>query len=289
ASAAREAMKANRALVDVPVGELAVIRDLAIPAPGGGTIPARLFDPRERRSPGPVMVFFHGGGFVFGDLDSHAPICAEIARQLDLPVVAVDYRLAPEHPWPAAPDDCETAARWIATAPDALDRAPTGLVCVGDSAGGVLAIVTTLALRDTPAAVPVIAQCPIYPVADIAGDYPSYSEFAEGYGLERDGMDWFNACYQADPAHWRAAPLRLSQAGMPPTLVVTAALDPLRDQGRAYAAACVNAGVPTVFREAAGMIHGFLNIRRAAPSAATDIAGCLATLKGIITEAEQAR
>jgi acetyl esterase len=287
-AAAREMAAATRTLTDVPAADLALIRDLAIPRADGATIPARLYDARETRGAGPVLVFFHGGGFVIGDLDSHQPICTEIARVLDIPVVAIAYRLAPEHPWPAAPDDCEAAARWIATAPAALGRTPTGLVCAGDSAGGALAIVTTLALRDRPAAVPVIAQWPIYPVADFAVAYPSYAAFAEGYFLERDGMDWFNACYQADPAHWRAAPLRTSQAGLPPTLVVTASLDPLRDQGRAYAAACVAAGVPTVFREAAGAIHGFVNMRKAIPSVAGDIAGCLAVLKAMITETETA-
>ena len=286
--AAREMSAAMRTLTDVPAADLALIRNLAIPGPDGATIPARLYDARETRAPGPLLVFFHGGGFVIGNLDSHEPICTEIARVLDIPVVAIDYRLAPEHPWPAAPDDCEAAARWIASAPAALGRTPTGLVCAGDSAGGVLAIVTALALRDAPAAAPVIAQWPIYPVADFAVDYPSYTEFSEGYFLERAGMDWFSACYRADISHWRAAPLRINQAGMPPTLVITAGLDPLRDQGRAYAAACVEAGVPTVYREAKGNIHGFVNMRKAIPSAADDIAGCLTVLKAMIAEAEAA-
>lgn len=286
---ARKAMTAMRGLADVEVGELAVVRNIAIPGTHGADIPLRLYDPREHRTPGPVLVYFHGGGFVIGDLDSHEPICAEIARMLDMPVVAVDYRLAPENAWPAAPDDCEAAARWVASNPAELDRAVTSLVLAGDSAGGTLTIVTALALRDAPAPVPVIAQWPIYPLADLNGDYPSYDQFADGYFLTREGMNWFGDCYRSDPTHWRGSPMLLDQAGMPPTLVVTASLDPLRDQGRAYAAATIRAGVPTVYREAVGNIHGFCNMRRAIPSSQGDIAGCLVALKEIVAEAEGAR
>ena len=284
APAARELMKGMRDLSDAPVGELAVIRDLAAPEPGGD-VPLRLFDARAERDSGPALVYFHGGGFVFGDLDSHAPLCAEIARVLDLPVIAVDYRLAPENRWPAAPDDCEAAARWIAGSPDALGHQVDGLVLAGDSAGGTLTIVTALALRDQPAAVPVLAQWPIYPLVDKVEKFDSYRQFANGYLLTSAGMAWFDDCYRADIAHWRGAPILADQAGMPPTLVVTASLDPLRDQGRAYAAATALAGVPTVYREAEGTIHGFVNLRKALPSAAGDIAGCLAMLKPMIAEA----
>ncbi|MDB5690913.1 MAG: alpha/beta hydrolase [Sphingomonas bacterium] len=286
---ARRTMLANRSLVDVEIGDLAIRRDLAIPGEGGRDIPARLYDPREARAPGPVLVFFHGGGFVLGDLDSHDPICADIARRLDLPVVAVDYRLAPEHRWPAAPDDCEKAARWIAAGPAELGRGVSSLVLAGDSAGGTLTIVTALALRDTPAKVPVIAQWPIYPAVDRDSDYPSFERFGDGYFLTREGMRWFAEAYAADPGHWRSSPLLADQAGMPPTLVITAGLDPLRDQGRAYAAATIRAGVPTVFREAVGNIHGFCNFRKAIPSSEGDIAGALTVLKAIIAEAEADR
>ncbi|MEH3106078.1 MAG: alpha/beta hydrolase [Sphingomonas fennica] len=285
AVAARAQMVANVPLLDQPVGPLATVADLAAPAPGGGTIPLRLFDARAERGAGPVVVFFHGGGWVVGDLDTHAPFCAEMARVLDLPVVAVDYRLAPEHRWPAAPDDCEAAARWIAGSPAALGRTVTGLVTVGDSAGGNLAVVTAMALRDQPAAVPVLVQAPVYPSVDRAESYGSYADYGDGYLLSRDGMDWFKEVYAPDLDHWRGAPLHADQAGMPPTLVVTAGLDPLRDQGRAYAARTIAAGVPTVYREAAGTIHGFVQLRRAVPSAEGDVAGLLAALKAMIAEA----
>jgi len=281
---ARRMMVASRYVVDSPTGELAVIRDLACPGPAG-EIRLRLFDAREERGPGPLFLFLHGGGFVFGDLDTHEPFCAEMARQLDLPVLAVDYRLAPEHPWPAGVEDAIAAARWAAAGPAELGREVTGLVVAGDSAGGNFAIIVSLALRDEPAAVPVLAQWPIYPAADPGKGYPSKEDFGEGYMLTRMSMDWFELCYCADEKDWRYSPLVKSQAGMPPTLVVTASLDPIRDQGRAYAAACVEAGVPTVFREAEGNVHGFINLRRAIPSSQQDIDGCVAALKLILAEA----
>jgi acetyl esterase len=284
AAEARRMMHASRQVADAPVGELAVIRGLVAPGPSGD-VPLRLYDARESRAPGPVVVFFHGGGFVLGDLDTHEPFCAEMARQIDLPVVAVDYRLAPEHPWPAGVEDSIAATRWIAGSPEALGRKVTGLVTCGDSAGGNFAIVVSLALRDAPAAVPVIAQWPIYPAADPAKGYPSFTDFGEGYLLNRDTMRWFDDCYAPEAADWRYSPMVVSQAGMPPTLVLTASLDPIRDQGRAYAAACIQAGVPTVFREAAGNIHGFINLRKAIPSSEEDVRGCIDALKLIIAEA----
>lgn len=285
---ARAAMRAMRDVADAPVGELAVIRDLSIEGPAG-TIPARLFDARESRAPGPVLVFFHGGGWVIGDLETHAPFCAEAARALDIPVISIDYRLAPEHPWPAAPDDCEATARWIATSPTALGRAVTGLVLAGDSAGGNLTIITAMALRDTPAQVPVLAQFPIYPATDFSKPYESYEKFSEGRLLTHEAMEWFSANYAADPDHVRASPLLGDVAGMPPALVLTASLDPIRDQGRAYAGALAAAGIPVIFREAKGNIHGFINLARGIPSSAGDIAGALTALKALVNEAEAGR
>ncbi len=281
---ARKMMIASRHVADVETGELAVIRDLSCPGPDG-EIPLRLYDARETRGTGPLFLFLHGGGFVFCDLDTHEPFCAEMARELDMPVLAVDYRLAPEHPWPAGVEDAIAAARWAASGPEALGRGVSGLVVCGDSAGGNFAIVVALALRDEPAAVPVRALWAIYPAADPGKGYPSKKDFGTGYLLTQPSMDWFEQCYRADPKDWRYSPLVKSQKGMPPTLVVTAGLDPIRDQGRAYAAACIEAGVPTIYREAEGNIHGFINLRRAVPSAADDIAGCVAALKLMLAEA----
>lgn len=278
-----------RDLVEPPVGELAEVRDLAIPGPAG-TIPARLFDARANREPGPAVVFFHGGGFTIGDLDSHASFTAEVARVLDLPVIAVDYRLAPEAKWPAAPDDAEAAARWVAGSPAELGRAVTSLVLMGDSAGGNLTIVTAVALRDEPAAVPVITQVPIYPATDSSQPYASFDAFADGnFLLTRDSLNWFNDHYGAEAADRRTSPLLGELHDLPPALVITASLDPLRDQGRAYAAALALAGVPTTFREMVGTIHGFITLRQAIPSAAGDVAIMLTLAKPMIIAAEAQR
>ncbi|MBR0551822.1 alpha/beta hydrolase [Stakelama marina] len=285
APAARAQYEAMKDVADPPIGDLAVQKNLTIPGPGGD-IPARLFDATAERDPGPAMVFFHGGGFVIGNIETHASFCAEMARVLDIPVISVDYRLAPEHRWPAAPDDCEAAARWVAGSPDELGRHVTSLVLCGDSAGGTLAITTAMALRDKPAKVPVIAQFPIYPAADMGTEYPSYTDFGEGFLLTKDSMEWFNDAYQADLTHMRGSPMEGDVSGLPPALIMTASLDPIRDQGRAYAAALIRAGVPTSFREAKGNIHGFVNIRKAIPSSQGDVAGALAVLREIINEAE---
>jgi acetyl esterase len=286
--AARAVVRAMPGVADVPTGPIAVLRDLAMPGPDGSTIALRLFDARPDRKPGPVVVFFHGGGWVLGDLDGYASPCAEIARVLDLPVVSVDYRLAPEHPWPAAPLDCEAAARWIADAPLALGISPTALVLAGDSAGGTLTIVTAIALCDRPAAVPVAAQWALYPAADLVTRYPSYAEFRSGFFLDEQALRWFNDHYRPDPTDWRASPMQAPLAGLPPALVTTASLDPIRDQGRAYAAALAQAGVPVSFREAHGNVHGFINLRRAIPSSAADFATSLAALRSLLAEMETA-
>ena len=288
AVAARAMYAAMKDVADPPIGALAVQKNLSIPGPAGA-IPARLFDARDDREPGPAVVFYHGGGFVIGDLDTHASFCAEAARVLDLPVVAVDYRLAPEAAWPAAPDDAEAAARWVAGSPAELGRIITGLVLMGDSAGGNLAIVAALDLKQRPAAVPVLVQAPIYPAADLGGSYPSFDQFAEGHLLTRASMDWFADCYAADLQHERSSPLHADLTGMPAAVIVTASLDPIRDQGRAYAAALAKAGVPTVFREAVGTVHGFITLRQAIPSAAGDVAGYLTAVKAAVIEAEGRR
>jgi acetyl esterase len=280
---ARAMTAAMRDVADAPVGELAVIRDLAIPGPAGA-IPARLYDSREEREAGPVMVFYHGGGFVIGSLYTYEPYCAEVARLLDLPVISIDYRLSPEHPFPAPAEDCEAATRWIATSPAELGRQVTGLIPSGDSAGGNLAIVTTMALRDRPAAVPVLAQHPIYPVVTLDADWPSMREFANGYLLTDEAMAYFGEGHAATPGDYRSEPLNFSQRGMPPSLVTTASLDPLRDQGIAYVEKLKQDGVRVEHRSAEGNIHGHINIRQAIPSVQSDIEGNIAALKNLLAE-----
>lgn len=266
---------------DLPVGELATIKDVTMPGPGG-EIKMRMYDPRTTRTAGPVVVFFHGGAYVVGSIETHAGLSAEMARQLDLPVISVEYRLAPENPWPAALDDGEAATRWISENGKAFEREFTGLIISGDSAGGNLTLVTTLALRDNPAALPVFMQLPIYPTSDKTKTYTSEKLFSKGFGL--DIADDDEDFYAADPTSVRASPLLADLAGLPPTVLVTAALDPLRDQGRAYAAKLIEAGVPTTYFEAKGNIHGFATYRKAIPSAQEDTALFLALAQAMLQQ-----
>lgn len=274
---AREAYRMMRFVADADPTPLAIVRDLTCPGPGG-EIGLRYYDSRETRTAGPVIMFFHGGGFVIGDLESHHPYCTELAAKVDLPVIAVDYRLAPEHPFPAASEDCEAAARWLADNGKTLGLEITGLVFTGDSAGGNLAIVTTQALVANPAAVPVIAQAPLYPVVDSTQVSGSFTQFADGYLLTADTMNWFTSHYAATPGDVRNDCINGDIASLPPTLLVTAGLDPLRDQGRDFAAKAIQAGVDVTYMEMRGTIHGFICLRKGIPSAQAD---CDAIFRGM--------
>lgn len=274
---ARQAYRMMGMIADAEPTPLAIVRDLSCPGPAGD-IGLRYYDARESREAGPAIMFFHGGGFVIGDLETHHPYCTELAAKLDLPVIAVDYRLAPEHPFPAAPDDCEAAARWLAENGKALGLDITGLIFTGDSAGGNLTIVTTQALVAKPAAVPVIAQAPLYPVVDSTQTGGSFTEFADGYVLTADAMNWFGENYAAVPGDIRNDCINGDLASLPPTLLVTAGLDPLRDQGRDFAARLIKAGVDVTYLEMRGTIHGFIGLRKGIPSTQAD---CDAIFRGM--------
>jgi acetyl esterase len=282
AETARTMYNAMAQMADPPRGELAEVRDIAIPGPHGHAIPARLYRPNQLLHPAPVLLFFHGGGWVIGNLDTHDSACAAIARGLGHDVVSVDYRLAPEHKFPAAVDDCLAAARWLASSPGEIGHPVSGIIPAGDSAGGNLAAVVSQHLAGT-LPVPIVAQWLIYPGTDMTATGGSMEAFAEGYLLTRETMQWFTSHYIAEEATLadpRASPLTTeSLHGQPPTLVFTCSLDPLRDQGRAYAARLVAAGVRTIFREAEGQIHGSLTLRAGIPSAQADLDANLAALK----------
>ena len=273
AVAGREVYRQMGAMLDLPRGEIAEVRDLSIPGPAGA-IPARLYRNHANTS-APVLVFFHGGGWVIGDLQTHDGLCAEVARATGLTVIAIDYREAPEHPFPAAADDCLAAVRWAAGSPAEIGQTVTGIVVAGDSAGGNLAAVAAQQLADK-LPVPILLQWLNYPAVDMVDDYGSLDEFADGYVLTKAVMRWFEESYvpeaagRGDP---RASPLRAANvAGQPPALIITCGLDQLRDQGRAYAAKLVNAGVPVRYRELAGMVHGAFNLRAGIASAQADLA-----------------
>ena len=275
---ARAAYVAMKDFGEAEPRELAIIRDLTCPGPADD-IPLRFYDARETREPGPVVMFFHGGGFTIGDLETHHALCTEIAAELDLPVVAVHYRLAPEHPFPAATDDCEAAARWVGGSPAELGRDVTGLIPLGDSAGGNLAIVVTQALMADAAAAPVVLQVPIYPLSDEKPDHTSMLDHGEGRLLTKAAMDWFAESYAPTSGHPRAFPIHGTHTAMPPTVLVTAGLDPIRDSGRVYGAQLILAGSDVVFIELKGTIHGFTTLRKALPSAAGDMARIFAAMR----------
>ena len=275
---ARAGYLALHTMGDRPARELAVIKDLTCPGPGGD-IPLRLYDARETRGAGPVMVFYHGGGFVIGDLETHHNLCTELAAEMDLPLIAVDYRCAPEHPFPAAVDDCEAATRWIAASSEAIGREVTGVIPIGDSAGGNASIVVSQQLAAKPAATPVVMQVPIFPLASDSAGSASLSDFADGYVLTKDSVEFFADHYQPDHHDARAMPILGDHSSTPPTVLITAGLDPIRDSGRDYGAALSNAGISHIHLEMHGATHSFTNLRQAVPSYQQDLERMIAAMK----------
>ena len=235
---------------------------------GVHAIPLRVYHP-PGMGPHPALMFFHGSGFVLLDLDTHDDMCRRLCTAARCVVVSVDYRLAPEHPFPAAPDDCLAATRWVALHAGELGVDPMRLAVAGDSAGGCLAAVTAIRIRDEggPA---VCAQLLFYPVTDQPGvGHASYRDFGIGYGLTEEGMQWFWSQYMTDAAlagHPHAAPARVaSAANLPSAYVATAEYDVLRDEGEAFAKLLGDACVPVVLQRCAGMNHGFLKYTGAIP------------------------
>lgn len=244
------------------------VEETSVPG-GDGERPARVYRPVPAGSRAlPTVVFFHGGGWVIGDLDTHDLACRTIAARCDAVVVSVDYRLAPEHPYPAAVEDALAATRWAAARTGELGGADV-LAVAGDSAGGNLSAVVAQVLRDEGTTLE--GQLLIYPGTDLLAELPSRTENAEGYFLDLPTMTWFARHYlgqdAADPADPRLSPLRGDVTKVAPAVVVTAQFDPLRDEGSAYAAALREAGVPVQERTFEGMIHGFFDMARHSPAA----------------------
>jgi acetyl esterase len=218
-----------------------------------------------------VVLFLHGGGWVLGDLDSHDALCRHVAAASGLAVLAVDYRLAPEHPFPAAVDDAAMALRWLAGAAASLSLEPARIAVMGDSAGGNLAAVLALMARD--GALPAIrCQMMAYPVTEVTLDQPSQSLAGPGWTLTGAGMRWFRDHYLGGTApDWRAAPLRADPRGLVPALILTAGADPLSDEGIAYAAHLARGGVRIEHRHYPGQMHGFLTAGLNTPTAQAEI------------------
>ena len=260
---------------------VAATEDRTIEGPGGD-LALRCYRP-EGTGPFGVVVFFHGGAFAMGSLDSHDALCRSLTHRSGALVVSVDYRLAPEDPFPAGVEDAWAALRWVAANAATLGGDPGRLAVAGDSAGGTLAAVVALRARDEGG--PDLAlQALVYPGADPAGDYPSAVECAEGYLYTTPMRTWFFDQYappEVDRTHWWMSPLRAaSHEGVAPALVVTAEYDPLRDEGEAYASALTDAGIPTRLSRYDGMCHGFFSygaLIAAADRAVDEVAAALRT------------
>jgi acetyl esterase len=256
---------------------MAEVRDLAV-----GALRLRLYRPHTSGQALPVLLYLHGGGWTIGDLDTHDVLCRQLAREAGGAVVAVDYRMGPEHRFPAAVDDCVEAFRWVlAQAPD-LHLDPRRTAVGGDSAGGNLAAALCLVQRDAGQPLPGF-QLLIYPATDMRAVAPSHTTNGQGYMLTSDSIAWYRGNYIADAAQWtdwRASPLlAASHAGLPPALVLTAGFDPLRDEGLQYANALSAAGVPTQYVCFERQIHGFITMGRVIEEAHTAVALCGAALR----------
>jgi acetyl esterase len=242
----------------LPVEPVAKVADRSIPGPGG-SIPIRVYAP-SGAGPFPLLVFFHGGGWVLGDLESHDVLCRMLTNQAQCVTVSVDYRLAPEAKFPAAAEDCYAATKWAAANASAIDGDSSRVAIAGDSAGGNLAAVVALIARDRGGP-RLVYQLLVYPAIDPASDAPSQKENATGYLLTNADMVWFWGHYLDGPhdaANPYANPLKAkSLSGLPPAMVVTAGYDPLRDEGENYAIALKKAGVPTTLKRYDGATHGF--------------------------------
>jgi acetyl esterase/lipase len=283
---ARTTYLAGRPVTNPEPPELAAVEELSIPAPHGA-IPARIYMPKQQRKAGglsPGLVFFHGGGWVIGDLDSHDVVCRKLACDGELIVISVDYRLAPEHKFPAAVEDAITATTWIARHAGELGIDNGRLSVGGDSAGGNLAAVVAISARDGNG--PQIAgQVLIYPATDFTMAHPSHREPETSILLTHSVIGWFRDHYlngTADVHDWRASPARAKTLiGLPPAYVLTAGADPLRDEGREYAERLKAAGVAVTYRHFPGQFHGFFTMGKLlqqADVAASEIGGWLKAL-----------
>lgn len=263
--------------------QVAAVRDLEARGPAG-PIPLRSYRPAGCGADEvlPVLVYYHGGGWVIGDLDTHDVVCRQLSNLSGCAVVAVDYRLAPEHRFPAAFDDALAAARWVRAQAGALKVDASRIAVGGDSAGGNLAAAVALAARDA-GDLPLAFQLLVYPATDQRRGWPSHTTNGQGYLLTKESMDYYHDHYLPDPAldaDWRASPLlAASHAGLPPAFVLTAGYDPLRDEGLQYAQALSAAGTSATLVNFERQIHGFITMGRVIDEANVAVQLCAAQLR----------
>jgi acetyl esterase len=281
---ARSFYRERRAVTQPAPPPIAETRDLAASGPHG-PIPLRLYHPlpaAKRKAPPPVLVYYHGGGWVIGDLDTHDTLCRELANAAGIAVVAVDYRMGPEHRFPAAVDDCVAATRWVHGHAAELGVDATRIAVGGDSAGGNLAAVVALAMREA-GDVPICFQLLIYPATDQRRGWPSHTSNGQGYMLTADTMTYFHDHYIADKAQdldWRASPLlHPDLSKLPPALVLTAGYDPLRDEALQYSHKLTQAGNRCTHILFERQIHGFITMGKVIDEANTAVQICAAELR----------
>jgi acetyl esterase len=262
------------------------VEDRKIPGPGGHHIPLRIYTP-DVQGRLPVLVFFHGGGWVLGNIESHDNVCRELANKVGCIVVSVDYRLAPEHKFPNAPEDCYAATKWVALNAASFGGDPARIAVGGDSAGGNLAAAVAQMAADRGAPT-FVYQLLIYPVTNYAFDTPSYRENADGYLLTRDMMQWFWKQYLAsdeDGKNAYASPLQAREVRrVAPAFVMTAEFDPLRDEGEAYGARLKKEGVPVEIKRYDGAIHGFFSFGHIMDQGKQAVADAAARLRQAFTK-----
>ncbi len=271
-AAARQQYDQARANVASPPPPVGRVRNITIPGPGGAPLALRLYRPDQGDEPLPTLLYFHGGGWVLGNLESHDSVCRALTLRSGFAVLSVDYRLAPEHRFPAAIEDAEAALAWVLAEGRNNGIDPTRLAVGGDSAGGNIAAAFTILDRDSGH--PRIGfQLLIYPAVDFGLDTPSQHAFAEGHLLTRANQVWFHEQYlrsEADRADWRVSPLRVPDvAGLPAAFILTAEYDPLRDEAEAYAERLRQAAVPVTLWRVPGQIHGFVAMGRVIAGSAT--------------------
>jgi len=295
---ARSQLKKLSSMIDS--GVAVDVKNDSIPGPAG-PLPVRCYTPVDaagerrlggssgERSSAPLLVFFHGGGFVVGDLDTHDGLCRLLCRDAGVHVLAVDYRLAPEHPAPAAVDDCYAAYRWAVEHAAEFGADPARVAVGGDSAGGNLAAVVSQLARNDGFALPAL-QLLLYPVTDFANDTRSKTLFADGYFLTKKDMDWFRDNYLAGSAldvdDPRVSPLLAEDlSGLPPAMVLTGGFDPLRDEGNQYAEALAAAGVAVDHRQFGPVVHAFANFFPLGGASATATAEVVSALRAHLSRA----
>ena len=275
---AREAYTLRAEVLELPRARLERVEDLRVPMPDGAALPARLYAPSRERLP--VLLYLHGGGFTIGNLETHDSLCRQLAVRSGAAVVALDYRLAPEHRFPVAVDDSWAAMQWLGAHGGELGLDSTRLAIGGDSAGGTLAAVAALRARDI--GLRLALQLLITPGTTAYQDTPSHSQFAEGFLLDAEGIAWFFDHYIAheDRTDWRFAPLNADEVeGVAPACVILAECDPLVDEGVAYADKLRAAGVPVDLELYRGVTHDFIKMARSLPEAGMAMDAAAAALK----------